>query len=113
MGKRKELYLLNKKKKTGEICVCPICGEQFVKRQYSQAFCCGQCKDKFWNDKGDRHKDPDYYRKYNISHPERLERIGIYSEGGELGYYDDDGDFISFEQEAIEFASCDNPIEGR
>lgn len=27
---------------------------------------------------GDRHKDPDYYSRYNQEHPERLNRIEIY-----------------------------------
>ena len=35
--------------------VCPICGETFLKRQYAQAFCCSDCKDKYWGKKGDRH----------------------------------------------------------
>ena len=43
------------------------------KRQYVQAFCCTDCKDKYWNKKGDRHSSR-YYSDYNIAHPERLER---------------------------------------
>ena len=113
MSKRHDIYLENKKKKVGETCVCPICLEKFVKRQYSQAFCCGQCKDKYWNAKGDRHSNPNYHREYNMMHPERLERVGIYEEDGRFGHYDEDGDFWSFEEEAIEFGSCDDPIEGR
>lgn len=70
--KRKEQYKLNKSAKVGETIVCPICKETFVKKSYQQAFCCGTCKDKYWNDKKDRHKDPDYYRKYNKKHPERF-----------------------------------------
>ena len=113
MTKRKETYLENKKKKVGETCICPICGEEFVKKQYSQAFCCGQCKDKYWNDKKDRHSDINYHKNYNMKHLERLERVGIYKEDGKFGHYDEDGNFWSFEEEAIEFASCENPIEGR
>lgn len=73
---RNVLYLKNKDTKTGEACVCPICKEAFTKKQYSQAFCSIQCKDKFYNDikKGTRNA---YYKKYNIKHPERLERIGV------------------------------------
>lgn len=112
MTTRKKTYLENKSKKTGETCICPVCGSAFTKRQWSQAFCCKECKDKYWNDKGDRHRSG-YHTEYNMKHPERLERIGIYEEDGKLGHYDEDGNFWSFEQEAIEWASCDNPIEGR
>ena len=74
ISKRKQRYLDNKKAKCGEVIICPICGEEFKKKQYSQAFCCTQCKDKYHNDKGDRH-DVFYYSEYNRKHPERLERI--------------------------------------
>jgi hypothetical protein len=70
--KRKEQYKVNKEAKVGETIVCPCCGKSFVKKQYSQAFCSGKCKDKFWNDKSDRHYKG-YYREYNNAHPERLE----------------------------------------
>lgn len=73
----KERYNINKACKVGETIICPICHTAFIKKQYSQAFCCTQCKDKFWNSKGDRHSDPNYYRNYNMRHPERLMRIGI------------------------------------
>lgn len=73
--KRKEIYKANKLKKVGEECTCPICEKSFVKKQWQQAFCCGSCKDRFWNEKADRHKKG-YYRKYNLAHPERLYRIG-------------------------------------
>ena len=76
ISKRKALYLENKSKKVGETCTCPICGDKFVKRQWQQAFDSRYCKDKFWNDKPDRHRGG-YYRDYNEQHPERLERIGI------------------------------------
>lgn len=46
----KALYLDAKNSKLGEACICPSCGQMFVKKQYSQAFCSGKCKDKYWND---------------------------------------------------------------
>lgn len=51
-------YEENKAAKVGTEIICPTCGKHFVKKQYSQAFCCGQCKDKYWNTMGDRHKGP-------------------------------------------------------
>ena len=74
--KRQETYQRNKLLKVGDTCVCPICGETFVKRQWQQAFDSIYCKEKYWNDKGDRHRSG-YHRDYNERHPERLERIGI------------------------------------
>lgn len=67
------IYKFNKTAKVGAIIVCPICGETFSKRQYAQAFCCTDCKDKYWNKKGDRHSSG-YYSDYNKEHPERLNR---------------------------------------
>lgn len=67
------IYKFNKTAKVGTIIVCPICGETFSKRQYAQAFCCSECKDKYWGKKGDRHSKG-YYTKYNKEHPERLNR---------------------------------------
>lgn len=75
MSKRSEQYKQNKSSKVGAELVCPICGKKFVKKQWQQAFCCGGCKDKYWNDKGDRHTDPNYYTKYNQKHPERYEGL--------------------------------------
>lgn len=49
-------YEENKATKVGSTIICPTCGKEFVKKQYSQAFCSRPCKDKFWNDIGDRHK---------------------------------------------------------
>ena len=89
MTKRKETYLANKKAKVGESISCPVCGEVFTKKQYSQAFCCGECKDAFWNAKGDRHRSG-YYEDYDAKHPERQKRRRLYgsniviSVGGEL-----------------------------
>lgn len=48
-------YKQNKDAMVGNTCICPVCGERFTKKQYSQAFCSQRCKDAFWNDKGDRH----------------------------------------------------------
>ena len=80
MGKEQQ-YKANKSAKVGESIVCPVCGEVFTKKQYSQAFCCGECKDKFWNKKGDRHKSG-YYQKYDQQHPERIERAAFFAVGG-------------------------------
>lgn len=60
--KKKGLYKTNKAAKVGETIECPVCHRKFTKRQYSQAFCCTQCKDKFWNSKGDRHN----YKVYTV-----------------------------------------------
>lgn len=57
--KKKGLYRTNKEAKVGEIIECPVCHTRFQKIQWSQAFCCGHCKDKFWNSKGDRHRYAD------------------------------------------------------
>lgn len=77
-SKRKITYEANKKAKVGMDIICPICGTKFVKRQYSQAFCCGKCKDAFWNAKGDRHS-VEYYEKYDNKYPERKLRKALYS----------------------------------
>ena len=63
IGKREQnRYLQNKEAKTGETIKCPICGEIFIKKQYSQAFCCKECKGYYWNAaKPDRHKDKNYH----------------------------------------------------
>lgn len=75
MSKRSEQYKENKAAKVGAELTCPVCGSSFVKKQWQQAFCCSHCKDTYWNAKGDRHKDPNYQRKYNQKHPERYERL--------------------------------------
>ena len=77
MTKRQQTYKKNKLAKVGEMLVCPICGEIFKKKQYSQAFCCGQCKDTYWNAKGDRHS-PGYYEEYDEKRPERMKRRRLY-----------------------------------
>lgn len=70
-------YNENKAAKVGTELICPVCGEKFTKRQWMQAFCCGQCKDKFWNRKGDRHR-AGYYEEYDLKHPERIRRRILY-----------------------------------
>lgn len=76
--KKKGLYKLNKEAKVGETIECPICHTKFTKRQYSQAFCCGKCKDDYWNAKRDRHS-VGYYEKYDNKHTERKLRKALYS----------------------------------
>lgn len=77
-NKRKLQYEANKDAKVGEEITCPICSQKFIKRQYSQAFCCSKCKDGYWNAKGDRHR-AGYYKKYDNKHPERKLRRALYS----------------------------------
>lgn len=73
ISKRQKQYLANKDAKVGDIIKCCVCGKEFVKRQYAQAFCSSHCKDVYWNAKNnDRHSDADYYRKYN----NKIEDIG-------------------------------------
>ena len=75
VSKRQRQYLLNKDAKVGETIKCCVCGEAFVKRQYSQAFCSPNCKDTYWNAKNsNRHKDSNYHRKYNNSVSDLNER---------------------------------------
>lgn len=77
MGKKKNKvrrYDINKAAKVGETLNCPTCQSLFVKKSYQQAFCCTECKDKWWNTK---RKNNGYFRRYNIENPERLERVGI------------------------------------
>lgn len=77
-SKRKLQYEANKGAKVGTEITCPICCKKFIKRQYSQAFCCGKCKDYYWNAKRDRHS-VGYYKKYDNKHPERKLRKALYS----------------------------------
>lgn len=76
LSKRQQRYKANKEAKCGTEISCAVCGKTFIKKQYSQAFCCLQCKDTYWNAKGDRHSDPNYYRRYNHSQPNAKERVG-------------------------------------
>lgn len=80
---KNSLYNFNKKAKVGEEIVCPVCGEKFIKKQYSQAFCCGRCKDRYHNRrKGNRYKTttPQYTmsksekRRYRYSFDAMVER---------------------------------------
>lgn len=110
--KSKEIYKINKIAKVGENISCPFCGKTFIKKQYSQSFCCSTCKDGYWNRKKDRHR-PGYYQEYNEAHPERLERIGIHQdENGKFGHFDSEGNWWTFEQEQSYFDMCENPILG-
>lgn len=101
MSIRKHIYNQNKIKKVGESCMCPICRKKFVKKHYAQAFCSNDCRVKFHNDKqvGKRNE---YFRKYNMKHPERYARVGIdiEFEKWKAKYYEDcydnmeDGDYV-------------------
>lgn len=53
-----KVYRDNKAAAVGADIICPVCGKIFQKRQYSQAFCSGACKDAFHNAQGDRHSQP-------------------------------------------------------
>lgn len=75
--KRKERYKLNKSAKVGEEITCPVCSKNFKKKQYSQAFCCGKCKDDYWNAKGDRHGEG-YYENHDLKHTERIRNRILY-----------------------------------
>ena len=68
------LYRDNKSAKVGKEIECPVCHTKLIKKHYQQAFCCNECKNKFWNR---TRKSNGYFKKYNAEHPERLERIGI------------------------------------
>ena len=70
-------YEENKAAKVGTELICPVCGSHFTKKQWAQAFCCNECKNKFWNRKGDRHREG-YYEDYDLSHPSRLRNRIIY-----------------------------------
>ena len=72
--KKVKRYDLNKQASVGDELVCPVCGNKFTKKSYQQAFCSTFCKDKYWNQK---RKGNGYFKRYNMDHPERLERIGI------------------------------------
>ena len=114
ISKRQQTYLANKDAKVGTEITCPVCQTSFIKKQWSQAFCCSKCKDAYWNAKTDRHSSG-YYKNYNESHPKRLERVGIFKDDvtGKLGHYDSEGNFWTFEEERDFFDMCENPIEGR
>ena len=83
-----DIVKYNRSAKTNTILSCAFCGRPFRKIQYSQVFCCTLCKDRYHNQKGDRHR-PNYYSDYNRLHPERIER---YREilGLEFSEFEDD-----------------------
>jgi hypothetical protein len=70
-------YAENKAAKVGTELICPICGKTFTKKQWAQTFCCTSCKDRFWNRKGDRHREG-YYEDYDLQHPERIRNRILY-----------------------------------
>ena len=94
---RIELYLKNKSAKVKESIVCPICLTNFIKKQHSQAFCCSSCKDKYWNDKKDRHS-PNYYHKYNKKHPERILRMLPTLTARDIDEYDAMNEYLTNEE---------------
>ena len=53
MSKLIERYKMSKSAKVGTKCICPSCGNMFIKTNYQQAFCKTKdgtkCKDKYWN----------------------------------------------------------------
>lgn len=90
-----QIYMVNKATKCGDTITCPTCKKEFVKKQYSQAFCCSRCRDSFHNYFGDRHRKG-YYAQYNARHPKRLDYLDSIRER-----YSDDS-----------YAWCENPILG-
>ena len=78
------LYKKNKKAQNGTIIECPICHTKFKKIQYSQAFCCIKCKDKFHNNHdGDRHR----YNYVNNQNPDNETDLGQFTDL-DLGTHD-------------------------
>jgi len=49
----KNKYQLSKSANTGDTCICPSCGTEFIKSAKPQAFCKSKkgtvCKDYYWN----------------------------------------------------------------
>ena len=68
------LYRNNKSAKVGTEIECPVCHTKLIKKYYQQALCCKECKEKFWNR---TRKSNGYFTRYNLEHPERLERVGL------------------------------------
>lgn len=117
------LYRDNKAALVGTEIECPVCHHKFIKRQYSQAFCCGSCKDKFHNrHDGDRHKSG-YYKKYDADKPWRqgyaLRKWAIGQFGRIPDYILYDTDFLKWVVEDMkesaageeEIMPCDLSIE--
>ncbi|MBR4591132.1 MAG: hypothetical protein IKO36_10800 [Bacteroidaceae bacterium] len=106
---RKKMYDRNKSAKCGEQLNCPVCNSIFIKRQWQQAFCCNECKNKYWNLKGDRHSNSNYYTEYNKKHPERYLGFGVTRAEKDfyeaLYHYHTDEDFKQYIQNsALEFS---------
>lgn len=92
-AERRAMYADMKSRKVGEPCVCPVCGEVFIKRSYQQAFCCTKCKDWYWNRQGDRHS-ADYAERYAKKVHERFkewEREQAAKRTDPHWYFDADG----------------------
>lgn len=65
-GVDKKQYKTNKEAPIGSEIICATCGTPLKKKTKAQAFCSRVCKDKYHNGiSTDRHKDPNYYNKYN------------------------------------------------
>ena len=73
IGIKEKQYRTNKDSKVGCYIICPICGKEIIKTHYAQAFCSNECKNAYWNGKGDRHHKG-YHTKYNKAYKSRLER---------------------------------------
>lgn len=73
IGIKEKQYKTNKDTKVGCYIICPICGKEVIKIQYAQVFCSNECKNAYWNKKGDRHHKG-YHTNYNKVHKSRLER---------------------------------------
>lgn len=104
VSKRQQRYIANKEAKCGTEISCAVCRTTFIKKQYSQAFCCSQCKDAYWNAKGDRHSDPDYYRRYNHRQPNAKERVGyaMHNSAVIIGTYANENHIIDDVAEKLE-----------
>lgn len=106
MSKKKvKRYDINKSAAVGNEIICPVCGSHFIKKSYQQAFCSTECKDRYWNQK---RRGNGYFRKYNVEHPERLERIGI---DLETCGYDPDGCLGDPEWESLAQITLDPDCE--
>ena len=81
------------------LCKCG-CGTDISNKHINAKFVNCKHKDRYHNSIcSDRHKDCNYYKNYNMTHPERLERIGIDTEDDGQHFMDMDyGSFILGEQ---------------
>ena len=69
-------YTNNKSASTGEDIKCPMCGTIFTKKQYSQAFCCTQCKDDYWNLKRGKKEPVEVKYSSNVVETQLKELLG-------------------------------------